>query len=210
LSWKDARVFLLFLIALGLFCGAGWIFLNKGLYLLPDKMCEGALKRDAVKQMLPRARSADTRSRSHGTGDRLNFWCDVTTSNDSILSGEAQVEPLSSKRWLEYYRAPGGQTRIVHVSVGNIEALAQIDSDSNRSSVYVPCAPPDVPPGNASQSYAVVGEAYIDGRAEAEGAPRRQALTDFVYQLTKHAYKLAECKAPVDFPRELPRYRDSG
>ncbi|GHI04450.1 hypothetical protein [Streptomyces cellostaticus] len=38
--------------------------------------------------------------------------------------------------------------------------------------------------------------------------PLRQALTDFAYQLTQHAYKLAECKDSRGFPKELPRYKD--
>ncbi|MFF2509679.1 hypothetical protein [Streptomyces sp. NPDC058086] len=71
--------------------------------------------------------------------------------------------------------------------------------------MYVPCAPPGVPSYNASQPYAVVGEARI-GPAKATGVPLRQALTDFAYQLAKHAYKLAECKDPRGFPEELPRY----
>ncbi|MGX4691709.1 hypothetical protein [Streptomyces sp. JNUCC 63] len=74
--------------------------------------------------------------------------------------------------------------------------------------MYVPCAPPGVPSYNASQPYAVVGEALVYGRAKVTGVPLHQALTDFAYQLTKHAYKLAECKAPRDFPEQLPRYEE--
>lgn len=208
-SWRNTRVVLLFLVVLGLFCGAGWTFLNKGLYLLPGKMCEGTLERDMVKSVLPSARSADSGSDSRGPGDGLTFWCYVTTSNDSSISGEARVQPISRERWLAYYRGSGGQDRIIRVSVGSIEALAQVNPGADTSSVYVPCAPPSVPSYNASQPYAVVGEARIDGPAKATGVPLRQALTDFAYQLTKHAYKLAECKEPRDFPEELPRYENN-
>ncbi|MFI1365323.1 hypothetical protein [Streptomyces griseochromogenes] len=207
-SRQNAKVILLFFVTLGLFCGAGWLFLNKGLYLLPDKMCEGTLERDMVKQVLPRAQSADSGSDSTGTGDNLNFWCHVTTSNDVSLSGEARVQPSSREEWLEYYRGSGVRHRIIRVSTGDIEALAQVDPSADTSSVYVPCAPPGLLGHDASQPYAVIAETRIYGRAKAEGVPLRQTLTDFAYQLTKHAYKLAECKAPRDFPKELPRYKD--
>ncbi|MFI1075450.1 hypothetical protein [Streptomyces puniciscabiei] len=206
-SWKNGRVILLFLVALGVFCGAGWAFLNKGLYLLPDKMCAGTLDRKVVKQLLPRAQSADSGSESRGAGADLTFRCHVTTSNDSILSGEARVQPVSRQSWLEYYRESGGQDRIIRVSVGDMEALAQIDSSAATSSVYVPCAPPGVPGYNASQPYAVVGEAWVHGPAKAKGAPLRQTLTDFAYRLSQHAYKVAECKKQRRFPKELPRYK---
>ncbi|MGW0770382.1 hypothetical protein [Streptomyces sp. NPDC002676] len=205
-SWQNARVILLFLIILGLFCGAGWIFLNKGLYLLPDQMCDSTLKRDTVKQVLPNARSADSGSDSKGAGSDLTFWCDVTTSSHSLLSGQARVQPASRKEWLEHYQDSGEQNRIIRVSVGKIEALAQIDSSGATSSVYVPCTPPRVPEYNAAEPYAVIGEAWINGPAKVKGVPLGQTLTDFAFQLTQHAYKLAECKGARDFPQELPRY----
>ncbi|WP_225840071.1 hypothetical protein [Streptomyces sp. NK08204] len=182
------------------------MFLNKGLYLLPDKMCEGTLQRDMVKQVLPNARSADSGSYSQGAGSDLSFGCHVSTTNHSWLSGKARVQPASPKEWLEYYRNPGDQNRIVRVSVGKIEALTQIDSSGDTASVYMPCTPPSVPEYNASESYAVVGEAWIKGPARVKGVPLGQTLTDFAYQLTQHAYKLAECKGARDFPEELPRY----
>jgi hypothetical protein len=52
----------------------------------------------------------------------------------------------------------------------------------------------------------VVGEAWLHGPAKAKGVALRQALTDFAYQVTQHAYASAECKAPRNFPKELPRY----
>jgi hypothetical protein len=85
-SWQNWRVILLFLVGLGLICGAGWTFLNKGLYLLPDKMCDGSLKKELVQRVLPRAQSADSDSDTIGTGADLAFSCHVSTSNDSLLS----------------------------------------------------------------------------------------------------------------------------
>ncbi|MGW0835988.1 hypothetical protein [Streptomyces prunicolor] len=141
-TWSSVKAFLLILLFPVLFCGAGWTFLNKGLYLFPNKMCASTLERDTVKQVLPNARSADSGFYSQGPGYNPTFSYHVTTSNDSILSGKAQVEPLSRNQWLEYYRGSGKQNQLFRVSVGNIEALAQINSSANSSSVYVPCTPP--------------------------------------------------------------------
>ena len=203
------KMILLSLAVLGLFCGAGWIFENKGLYLLPGKMCDGFLARDTVKHVLPGARSADSYSGSRGVGENFSFRCHVATSSGSSLSGEASVRQLSLKDWLDYYRNSGGTHRIIRVSAGGIEALAQIDPGGAASSVYVPCSPPAVPEYNAGRPYAVTGETYVSGSARLKGAPLRQTLTDFAYRLSEHAYKLAECKTPRDFPKDLPRYKDS-
>lgn len=182
--------------------------LTTGLDRLPDKMCEGTLEQSTVKEVLPKARSADNGSGVDGAGYTLAFRCHVTTSGDSALSGEARVQPVSPKKWLEHYRGAGGQNHIIRVSAGDVEALARIDPDADTTSVYVPCEPPGVPSYNASQPYAVVAETRVDGAARAKGVPLRQTLTDFAYQLSQHAYELAECKARRDFPAELPLYKD--
>ncbi|WP_405990434.1 hypothetical protein [Streptomyces sp. NBC_00986] len=72
--------------------------------------------------------------------------------------------------------------------------------------MYVPCTPLSVPSYNSSQPYSVVGETWVSNPANTKSMPLRQTLTDFAYQLAQHAYKLAECKEPRDFPKELPRY----
>ncbi|MFJ3642481.1 hypothetical protein ACIPRD_22325 [Streptomyces sp. NPDC090108] len=203
---RDTRVVLLFFVVLGLFCGGGWMFLNKGLYLLPGKMCEGTLGRDTVKEVLPRARSADSGSDAQGAGDGFTFWCHVTTSDDVSLSGEAKVQPGSLDEWLDNYRGTGIRHRIIRVSAHGVEALAQTDPGAHTASVYVPCTPPGLTAKEASEPYAVVGETRTYGDARATGTPLHQALTDFAYRLTEHAYKLAGCKAHRDFPERLPRY----
>lgn len=109
-SWRNTRVVLLFLVVLGLFCGAGWTFLNKGLYLLPGKMCEGTLERDTVKSVLPSARSADSDSHGQGVGNGLTFWCYVTTSNDSSISGKPGYGPSRVRHGSPTIEGPG--TRI--------------------------------------------------------------------------------------------------
>ncbi|MFK4147958.1 hypothetical protein [Streptomyces sp. NPDC004065] len=206
--WRGGKVVLLFLLVLGVFCGGGWMFLNKGLYLLPDRMCEDTLDRDTVKQVLPNVRSADSSANTQGAGDGLTFWCRVTTSSDSSLSGEARVRQVSRGQWLEYYRGAGERSRVVRVSVEGVEALARIDSGETTSAVYVPCTPPAVPEYNASRPYAVAAEARVYGPARAAGVPLRQALTDFAYRLARHAYHVAECEKRRELPRELPRYKE--
>ncbi|MFS4097454.1 hypothetical protein [Streptomyces sp. AF1A] len=55
---------------------------------------------------------------------------------------------------------------------------------------------------------ALVAEADVIGKSRVSGAALGQALTDFAYQLTRHAYDLAGCKGARDFPAQLPRYGD--
>ncbi|NEA49166.1 hypothetical protein [Streptomyces sp. SID10815] len=206
-SLGDAKVIALFVMALCVFCVAGWAFLNKGLYLLPEKMCEGALDRSAVKRVLPSARAADSGSGTQGAGYNFTFSCRVTTSDDSILTGRAQVQQISLEKWLEHYRGTGEEHQILRVSAGDVQALAQTDS-AGASSVYIPCAPSGVPAYNASRPYAVVGETSVYGQAKGPDASLRQNLTDIAYRLTRHAYETAECKAPRAFPEELPRFQE--
>ncbi|MFI1510501.1 hypothetical protein [Streptomyces sp. NPDC020597] len=207
-TWESGKGLLLCILVLSLLGGTAWLFFIKGLYVLPSKMCDDTLTRGTVTQVLPNARSADHGSRARGVGDSLSFSCYVTTSNDSSLSGEARVKPLAHVNWLKRYQASSERSRLVRVSVGDIEALFQIDSGTGTSSVYVPCEPPAVPEYNASAPYAVVGEARVDGSAKVMGRPLGQTLTDFAYRLARHAYKLAECKEPRSFPEALPRYED--
>lgn len=84
--------------------------------------------------------------------------------------------------------------------------------------MYVPCAPPGVPPEDASEDYAIVTDVYAhtyersgdtgDGQhVEVTDMALHQTVTDMAYRLTGHAYEPAECKAPRAFPEELPRYK---
>ncbi|MFM9498809.1 hypothetical protein ACKI1Q_35060 [Streptomyces galilaeus] len=207
-TWKSGKGFLLCLAVLSLLGGATWIFLVKGLYLLPEKMCDGALKRSAVTQILPHSRSANDGSDRRGTGDDFSLSCYVTTSNDSSISGQADIRPISKDKWLESYHSGGRDDRIVHVSVQDIEAVAQLDPEDIAAGVYVPCVPRVAPSYNASEVYAVIAEVGVAGDTKVTDAALRQALTDITYRLTERAYELAECKDPRDFPEELPRYEE--
>ncbi|MGW5196706.1 hypothetical protein [Streptomyces spiralis] len=199
--------FLVSLVVLGLLGAAVVLFFIKGLYLLPDKVCHAAVQRDIVIRTLPRARSADEWPDQGGAGRHFSFACRVSTSGHSILSG--QVDPRDSSRtaWEDHYGSLAGH-QVVRVTAGGVEALAQTDGDKGSASVYVPCAPATVQEGTASHAYALVADAGVTGKSRATGEELRQALTDFAYQLTEHAYKLAECKGALDFPEELPRYGD--
>ncbi|MFF4591315.1 hypothetical protein [Streptomyces sp. NPDC001388] len=207
-TYESGKGLLICLVALSLLGGVTWLFFIKGLYLLPEKMCQGTLERSVVTRVLANARSAHEGSDSRGVGENLHFSCYVTTSNDSGISGEARVQPVSSEEWLTHYEEKtGGQKKVVHVTLGDIEALAQIDDSEGTSSVYIPCRPPAVPEYNASEPYGIYGEARVEGSAKITGGPLRQTVTDFAYQLTRRAYELAECKDTRDFPAELPRYQ---
>ncbi|MET8585070.1 hypothetical protein ABZX39_29945 [Streptomyces collinus] len=187
-----------------LVCGGLFVFFVKGLYLLPDKVCEGSVQRDVVIRTLPRARAADEWSDHRGRGTDFMFGCRVSTSGDSILSGSVNLRESSKDAWERFY---GGDpsTRVVRTSAGRVAALAQLDDDG-VASVYVPCTPKDA--GETSGPRALVADVDVVGKSRASGGDRRQDLTDFAYQLTRHAYVLAGCEGPNDLPGQLPRYGD--
>ncbi|MFF8728209.1 hypothetical protein ACF073_17195 [Streptomyces sp. NPDC015171] len=189
-----------------LLVGTGaWFALTTGLDRLPSKVCDGAVERDLVIRTLPRTRTAEEGSERRREGVDLRFSCHVYTSADSILSGVARVDDASPQAWLSHYGGSPAR-RTVRVSSDGIEALAEVDGDGGSSSVYVPCDPRGVRAGDADRTYAVVAEAQVVGKARVSGTALGQALTDFAYRLTEHAYELAGCEKPRDFPDELPRY----
>ncbi|MEU1707937.1 hypothetical protein ABZ478_21545 [Streptomyces sp. NPDC005706] len=205
--WKthSVRGFFAATVILVLVCGGLFVFFVKGLYLLPDKVCEGSVQRDVVIRTLPRARAADEWSDHRGRGTDFMFGCRVSTSGDSILSGSVNLRESSKDDWERGYGSDGG-TRVVRTSAGRVAGLAQLDDDGGVASVYVPCEPKDAE--ETSGPRALVAEAGVTGKSRASGTARRQDLTDFAYQLTQHAYALAGCKGPSDFPKRLPRYGD--
>ncbi|WP_406174103.1 hypothetical protein [Streptomyces sp. NBC_00996] len=195
------------LMVIALTGGGVFLFFIKGLYLLPDKVCDGTVKRDVAIRTLPRTRSADEWADQGGTGRHFSFACRVSTSGDSILSGQVDLRDSPKVAWVDSYGSLAA-SHVIRVSKGDVEALAQMNGDGSSASVYVPCVPTNVKEGDASHAYALVADAGVTGKSRATGAELRQALTDFAYQLTKHAYELAGCKDPRDFPEELPRYED--
>lgn len=198
--------FFIGLTIVGLVSGAFFLYFIKGLYLLPDKVCDGAVQRDIAIRTLPRARAAEEWADQGGTGRRFSFACRVSTSGDSIMSGQVDLRKSSKAAWVDSYGSLAAD-HVIRVSKDGVEALAQMDSDTDSSaSVYVPCVPTNMKEGDASHTYALVANAAVTGKSRATGTELRQALTDFAYQLTKHAYKLAECKDPRSFPEKLPRY----
>ncbi|MEU4033168.1 hypothetical protein [Streptomyces collinus] len=204
--WRthSIRGFFAAAVILVLVCGGLFVFFVKGLYLLPDKVCEGSVQRDVVIRTLPRARAADEWSDHRGRGTDFMFGCRVSTSGDSILSGSVNLRESSKDAWERFYGGDAG-TRVVRTSAGRVAALAQLDDDG-VASVYVPCEPKDA--GGASGPRALVADVDVIGKSRASRGDRRQDLTDFAYQLTRHAYALAGCKGPSDFPGQLPRYED--
>ncbi|MFJ4952857.1 hypothetical protein [Streptomyces sp. NPDC088760] len=192
-----------------LVCGGLFLFFVKGLYLLPDKVCEGSVQRDLVIRTLPQARAADEWADHKGSGQNFMFDCRVSTSGHSILSGGVSLRESSKADWAAGYGSSAG-TAVVQTSAGRVAGLAQVDTDHGVASVYVPCVSKDAKAGrgDAAGPRALVAEASVTGKSRVSGAALRQALTDFAYQLIRHAYALAECKGPGDFPGQLPRYGD--
>lgn len=111
--------------------------------------------------------------------------------------------------WAAGYGSSSG-TAVVRTSAGRVAGLAQVNADHGIASVYVPCEPKKAREGKggAFGHPALVAEADVIGKSRVSGAALRQALTDFAYQLTRHAYDLVGCKGARDFPAQLPRYGD--
>lgn len=207
-----------FVASLAVFCLVGFVgwfgyvqIFTKGLERLPAKVCEGAVERDLVIQVLPQARSAEEGASLRNTKYDFTFQCQVVTSSESSVWGRIWVRPVSKADWFERFQARHGE-KTVRVSVDGVEALARFDAEDAFSAAYVPCASPAIPSYDASRNkdYAVIAEVEVSvyEHRKPTGATLRQPLTDIAYQLTKHAYKLAKCKPSRDFPEELPRYED--
>ncbi|MGW6141051.1 hypothetical protein [Streptomyces sp. NPDC055140] len=190
------------LIIGGLF-GYQQIF-TKGLDRLPEKVCDGAVDRETAAHVLPDARSASEDGGMTGTGENFLFGCRVDTTGDEVVSGEVKVQDASAKSWSDFYQGYGGseEGKALHVAANEVRAL----SKTRIASVYVPCVPSGVKASNARQSYALIAEVRVVGESRANGAALRQGLTDFAYQLTKHAYKVGKCQKALTFPKKLPDY----
>ncbi|MFD7706608.1 hypothetical protein [Streptomyces sp. NPDC059786] len=177
-------------------------YFNKGLYLLPDKVCDGAVSRDVVIRILPRTRTAGYEAEQHNEGEDFHFGCRVDTSAGPLISGRADIADVSLKTW----HTPDDDS--VQVAAGGVEAFAELDSDT--SNTYVPCVPRGAEAGDARESYALTVEVGVIGKGRGSPAALRQAVTDFAYQFTVHAYDLAGCQGTRKFPDELPRYEAAG
>ncbi|MEU7428523.1 hypothetical protein [Streptomyces sp. NPDC040750] len=196
---------LLCLLAGGGYFGYQQVF-TKGLDRLSKKVCDDAVARETVIRALPDSRSAEQAAKQNGSGTSYTFSCRIATSGDSILSGEAKIQDTSERTWVDFYGSHAG-TALLRSSADGVEALAQLDNHHGTASVYVPCIPRGVQASAASESYALVTEARAIGDTRSTGTPLRQVVTDFAYQIAKHAYTSGECRTPRSFPKELPRYK---
>ncbi|MFJ9034181.1 hypothetical protein ACIRQP_38130 [Streptomyces sp. NPDC102274] len=172
---------------------------TKGLDKLPAKVCDGAIDRKTAASALPDTRKALERGVLHTTsGGDFMFSCYVkTNSQDSIISGEAETHDASVENWSD--AAESRPENAIKASAGNVEAITWPD----RVTIYVPCTPPGKNKKKALESHALIAEARTIGDTRATGAPLRQAITDFAYQLIKHAYKAGKCQEAQEFPDEL-------
>ncbi|MFF1445464.1 hypothetical protein [Streptomyces sp. NPDC058295] len=187
----------------------GWFsyqeFFTNGLETLPAKVCDESTKRETVIRVLPKTRSAEEGADTNGSGYGFMFSCHIYTAGDSILSGEAQIQDSSQKTWENYYKSYGGRSRgtAEQTSSSGIYTLSR----GNFASVYVPCVPSGSKAGDASQDYALISEVRVIGESRTEGLDLHQALTDFAYELTQHAYTVGKCENGQNFPDELPRFK---
>lgn len=179
-------------------------FFTKGLDRLPAEVCSGAVERATVVSALPDAREAHDGESQTAPGEDFLFACRVTTSNDSIISGESEVSDSSIASWTRHFEGKG-DSKVMKVSSGNVQALTV----SDLATIYVPCTPPDKNPTEAVQSYALVTQARVIGASRVQGVALRQALTDFSFQMTKHAYKIGKCKEAERFPAKLPAIKST-
>lgn len=210
-TWRNIFIGLILIALVG---GGFFAFFNKGLYLLPGKVCDGSVDRDVAIRTLPLARAADHRAGGYGEGPDFEYFCGVSTSGGSRMDGRVVVRDVSEATWVNDY-APRAGRRVVRTSKDGIEGLAQFRDDASDSiaSVYVPCTPPHDPYDldgkldTRPHTYALMTEAGVSGETKATGADLRQDLTDFAYQITRHAYKMAKCKEVRRFPEQLPRYK---
>ncbi|MFD5951549.1 hypothetical protein ACFWAZ_38140 [Streptomyces collinus] len=178
-------------LAVGGFFGYLEVF-TKGIDRLPERPCAGAVDRSTVKSLLPAARSAKDRGESTGVGKDFTFFCRVLTSADHIVSGESDLQDVTSKTWLSGYRQEAGESRgeLRQGSSGHAKTLTL----DRLASVYVPCTPPGARPDDALQQYALITEARVIGDSRIHGSALRKALTEFAVDLSDHAYKVGKCR----------------
>ncbi|MGX1132842.1 hypothetical protein RKD49_005032 [Streptomyces glaucescens] len=189
---------------------AGWFayreFFTDGLAQLPAEVCDGSVRRETVVRVLPDVRTAEEGAEIHGAGSNFMFACHVYAGDDSILSGEVKILDSSREDWASFYQSYGGKS----AESGNQASLEGIYAMSRNdfASVYVPCTPQGSKETEASHAYALIAEARITGESRLTGTAMRQAVADFAYELTRHAYTLGECQKPRKFPSQLPRFAD--
>ncbi|MFD8154777.1 hypothetical protein ACFV28_29040 [Streptomyces sp. NPDC059720] len=209
---KNARALLSIgagcLLLVGGVAGYRYLF-TSGLEQLPQKVCSGAVDREIVIRALPPSRSAEEGDRSGSPGQHFFFSCYVYAGDDSTLSGEAQAADSSVTTWVKFYEGKRGGDELVRIKKGPVQALSLPDG---LVSVHVPCTPQRHDSDEAVQSYALVTEARTIGETRAEGDDLRQAVTDFAYAITKHAYRSGGCQERISLPTDLsdanPRSRN--
>ncbi|MYS43058.1 hypothetical protein GTY23_17830 [Streptomyces sp. SID5998] len=205
-TWKAFVLCVVGFCLAGLAAWFGYVQLfTKGLERLPATVCDDTVPRDMVIRVLPEARAADERAHSTGAGADLDYFCQVTTSDDAQIWSRTQVVDVSRKDWLERDGRRGAGGPFDHVASAGVEALA---SEDRYSGVYIPCTPSSGHVYGDPADYAVVTEVWVSAYDDPAptGPVVRQTLTDIAYRVARHAYELAGCRAPHAFPAELPRY----
>src|SRR5688500_11000989 len=103
---KEVRVATLggagLLLAFGCFSGYKYFF-TMGLNRLPAEVCSGAVDRATVASALPDTREAQAGESQTAPGEDFLFACRITTSNNSIISGESEVSDASITSWTRHF-----------------------------------------------------------------------------------------------------------
>ncbi|WP_146057706.1 hypothetical protein [Streptomyces sp. SM10] len=178
---------------------------TKGVDRLPAKVCSGAVDREIAADVLPNTITASERgekgiaySNSRGTV----FYCYVKTrSQDSILSGEVQINDVTSAKWREVHSEGDQEPREVRAK--GVDVITTFDGVS----VYVSCTRPDQNGQEPLQSYALIADARTIGDARVTGVELQQRVADFAYQILRHTYQVEECQEGQEFSDALPRFK---
>lgn len=186
-------------ITLGGFFGYIEIF-TKGLERLPPKVCSKAVDRSLAISALPATRKAT----EHGTltiySRDFSFHCTVHTI-DSAISGAAEIKGSSISNWRKSNTLTW-RGKPISVSSGGFSAIAH----DNFATVYVRCRSLTVPDPSPTRPRVLIVRAQTIGPTRAKEMKLREILTDFAYQVARHAHKAGKCLPSIDIPDELPRY----
>ncbi|MGA5418386.1 hypothetical protein [Streptomyces pseudogriseolus] len=182
------------LLAVGAF--SGYQYFTGGLERLPQSVCSGSVDRRVVIAALPAARSAEEGSRTRPSGGRWIFTCHVNSSGGSIISGEVEVTDVTSEQWYNHYKDQGEGVPL-KAKRGPVQVLSVAE---DRVTLYVPCKPAK---SASSATQVFITDARTIGETHATGPELRQAITDFAYGITRHAFDLDKCRGVDSLPADL-------
>ncbi|WP_225656443.1 hypothetical protein [Streptomyces pseudogriseolus] len=182
------------LLVLGAF--SGYRYFTGGLERLPQSVCSGSVDREVVTAALPAVRKAEEGSRTRPPGGRWIFTCYVHTSGGSIISGEVEITDVTPEQWYSHYKDRGEGVPL-KTKKGPLQILSVAE---NQATLYVPCKPTK---STSPKAQAFITDARTIGKTRATGKELRQAIADFAYGITRHAFDLNKCRGADSLPADL-------